>query len=224
MRRGAGALLGEADASGLRRFLAQRLHGPVTVEFFTVPPSRPVPGRGGSTCDDTGRLLTEVAGLSERIHVNVHDFFAEADAAAAMGVDRIPAIVSRGGARGRVRYFGIPGGYEFATFVEQLIDVGNGATDLEERTKRALRGLARDVHIRVFVTPGCPFCPAAARLAQKMAVESARVTADVIAAGEFPDLVERYGVRAVPRVVLNETVAFTGAWPEARFLESVLRA
>jgi glutaredoxin-like protein len=123
-----------------------------------------------------------------------------------------------------VRYFGVPSGYEFAGFLEQLIDVGNGATDLAERTKQALRGLAKDVHIRVFVTPACPFCPAAARLAQKMAVESERVTADVIAAGEFPELVERYGVRVVPKVLVNESVAFVGAQAEAHFLDSVLRA
>jgi glutaredoxin-like protein len=219
------ALLGEKDASDLRRFLAARLRGPVTVEFFTATPSKPsVRGGGGETCGDTGRLLAEIAGLSARIRLEVHDFFAEADAAATAGVDRIPAIVLKGGARGRVRYFGIPSGYELGTLLEQIIDVGNGATDLAERTKQAVRGLAKAVHIRVFVTPACPFCPAAARLAQKMAVESDKVTADVIAAGEFPDLVERYGIRLVPKVLVNETVAFTGAQAEAHFLDSVLRA
>jgi glutaredoxin-like protein len=219
------ALLGEKDASDLRRFLGERLRGPVTIEFFTAPSSKPtVRGGGGGTCADTGRLLAEVAGLSQKIRLEVHDFFAEADAAAAAGVDRIPAIVLKGGARGRVRYFGIPSGYELGTLLEQIIDVGNGATDLAERTKQAVRGLVRAVHIRVFVTPACPFCPAAARLAQKMAVESEKVTADVIAAGEFPDLVERYGIRVVPKVFVNETVAFAGAQAEAHFLDSVLRA
>ena len=88
----------------------------------------------------------------------------------------------------------------------------------------ALHGLAKDVHIRVFVTPGCPFCPAAARLAHKMAVESERVTADVVEASEFPDLVRLYDVHGVPKVVVNESVEFVGAQPEARFLDLVLRA
>jgi glutaredoxin-like protein len=218
------ALLGGKDARDLRRFLGERLEGPVRVDFFTGPRAGPHEPGGCPTCADTGKLLAEVASLSGKIRLAVHDFSAEADTAAAMGVDRIPAIVLSGGARGRVRFFGLPGGYEFGGFVEQLIDVGNGATDLAPRTKEALRSLARDVHIRVFVTPGCPFCPAAARLAQKMAVESEKVTADVIEAGEFPDLVERYAIRGVPRVVINETEAFTGARPEPRFLDSVLRA
>jgi len=86
--------------------------------------------------------------------------------------------------------------------------VGNGQTDLSEETKKALGGLARDVHIRVFVTPSCPFCPAAASLAHKMAAESEKVTADIVEANEFPDLAERYNVRGVPKVVVNESTGF----------------
>jgi predicted DsbA family dithiol-disulfide isomerase len=56
-----------------------------------------------------------------------------------------------------------------------------------------------------------------------MAVESSRVTADVIEATEFPDLARRYMVRGVPKVVINEEVEFVGALPESDFL-AYLRA
>jgi glutaredoxin-like protein len=218
-------LIPEDDARAVRAHLAAHLTAPVTVDYFTRAESKLlVPGRECDTCDDTRTLLEEVAGLSEQIRLNVHDLFAEGSPAAALEVDRIPAIVLGGGARGRVRYYGIPAGYEFGSFLEELIEVASGRTDLKEETKEALKGLERDVHIRVFVTPSCPFCPAAARLAHKMAVESEKVTADVVEASAFPDLVERYRVRGVPKVVVNETVEFTGAQPEARFLAHVLRA
>jgi glutaredoxin-like protein len=218
-------LLAEKDTLALRRVLEKRLRAPVTIDYFTrTESSLIVPGRECEACDETERLLEEVAGLSDRIRLEVHDFFADDDLAATMRVDRIPAIVLSGGARGRVRYFGIPAGYEFGSFVEELIDVANGTTDLAPATRSALQGLARDVHIQVFVTPACLFCPAAARLAHKMAVESDKVTADVVEATEFPDLVERYKVHGVPKVVVNETVEFTGAQPETRFVGSVLQA
>lgn len=218
-------LIREEDALELRAHLEKHLLGPATIDYFTRPASKlVVPGRECETCDETRSLLDEVAALSDKIELRVHDFFGEDPAVSEMGVDRIPAIVLGGGAKGRVRYFGIPGGYEFGSFLEELIDVGSGKTDLAEKTRAALHGLAKDVHIRVFVTPGCPFCPAAARLAHKMAVESERVTADVVEASEFPDLVERYNVQGVPKVVVNESVEFVGAQPEARFLEHVLRA
>jgi predicted DsbA family dithiol-disulfide isomerase len=64
----------------------------------------------------------------------------------------------------------------------------------------------------------------AARLAHQFAIESARVTADVIQVNEFPDLVQRYRVRGVPKVVINEKVQFEGAVPEAQFISQVLLA
>lgn len=57
-----------------------------------------------------------------------------------------------------------------------------------------------------------------------MAVESSRVTADVIEATEFPDLARRYGVRGVPKIIVNETTEFVGALPESQYLAYVRAA
>ena len=57
-----------------------------------------------------------------------------------------------------------------------------------------------------------------------MAVESERVTVDVVEASEFPDLARRYGVRSVPRTIVNGERAVEGALPEAEFVEAVLAA
>jgi predicted DsbA family dithiol-disulfide isomerase len=57
-----------------------------------------------------------------------------------------------------------------------------------------------------------------------MAVESSRVTGDVIEAMEFPDLAQRYGVRGVPKIVINETTEFVGALPEDQYLAHVRAA
>lgn len=57
-----------------------------------------------------------------------------------------------------------------------------------------------------------------------MALASSRVTADVIEATEFPHLVQRYQVRGVPKVVINERVQFEGALPEAAFIKQVMAA
>jgi protein-disulfide isomerase len=57
-----------------------------------------------------------------------------------------------------------------------------------------------------------------------MAVESERVTADVIEATEFPDLARRYAVRGVPKIVINDRAEFVGALPEAEYLAQVRAA
>lgn len=62
------------------------------------------------------------------------------------------------------------------------------------------------------------------RLAQHMAIASDRVTAQCIEANEFPDLSQRYQVRAVPKIVINDRLQFEGAIPEPDFLGAVLQA
>ena len=57
-----------------------------------------------------------------------------------------------------------------------------------------------------------------------MAMESSKVTADVVEANEFPGLSSQYAVSAVPKTVANDAVEFLGAMPEGRFLSEVLRA
>lgn len=57
-----------------------------------------------------------------------------------------------------------------------------------------------------------------------MAVESERVTADVVEASEFPELSQRFAVSAVPKTVVNDGGEILGARPESSFVAEVLRA
>jgi len=64
----------------------------------------------------------------------------------------------------------------------------------------------------------------AVQLAQKMAVESDMVRADMVEASEFPHLVHKYNVFGVPKTVVNDEVEFEGALPEPLFLAQVMKA
>ena len=63
-----------------------------------------------------------------------------------------------------------------------------------------------------------------ARVAHAMAIESGRVTADVVEVQEFPALAQAYGVRGVPLTVINDSVTFSGAVSEEEFLSRLLEA
>jgi hypothetical protein len=54
---------------------------------------------------------------------------------------------------GRVRFFGLPSGYEFMTLIEDVVDISRGATRLSDATRRAVADLPAPVHLQVFVTP-----------------------------------------------------------------------
>jgi len=218
-------LLKPRDAEAVQKRLASDLEGPVTIRFFTNSTGGlQIPGTECEYCPTTYQLLSEVASLGSRISLEVYNILTDPESARKYGVERIPAIIlSRDNGSG-VRFYGIPAGFEFAVLLDDLIDVSRGRTSLSERTKAALASLEKDVHIQVFVTPTCPYCPKASRIAHAMAIESPRVRADVVEAMEFPMLAERYNVYGVPKVVINETTSFEGAVPEDVFLDYVLAA
>ena len=62
------------------------------------------------------------------------------------------------------------------------------------------------------------------RLAHQFAMENDDVTADMVEATEFPDLAVRYGVRGVPKTVVNDRDGAEGMMPEQAFLETILAA
>ncbi len=62
-----------------------------------------------------------------------------------------------------------------------------------------------------------------ARVAHQMAFDNPNITADVVEATEFPQLVQRYQVSAVPKTVINERIEIIGAVPEAQFLGEVMK-
>jgi hypothetical protein len=56
-----------------------------------------------------------------------------------------------------------------------------------------------------------------------MAIENPHVTAAIFEANEFPDLIDRYAVSGVPKIVVNEQAEFVGALPEHLFVPQVLQ-
>jgi glutaredoxin-like protein len=184
-----------------------------------------IPGQDCETCKDTRALLEEVVSLSEKLKLEVHELSPDNELARQYGIDRVPALIMEGdGIKGKVRYFGMPSGYEFSVLLGSLMDASKGAGDLAESSMEALQQLDKDVHIQVFVTPTCSYCPPVARLAHKIAIENEHVVADVIEVNEFPYFAQRYAIRGVPKTVINETVEFIGNVSEAQFIEHVQRA
>jgi len=148
------ALISGQDQAFLRDHFQQHLTAPVRIILFTKPDSRLfIPGQPPTYNKETRELLEEVASLSDQITLVNHNLLEEPELAQQYGIERTPAFVLEGAARGKVRFFGIPSGYEFTTLIEDLVDVARGQTDLSEATRAALERLEDDLHIQVFTTP-----------------------------------------------------------------------
>ena len=147
-------IIPEEDQQYLRNLFNERLDQDVTLNLYTQRETGLiVPGQECATCRETHQLMDELVELSDKLKLQVHDFYAEGEQARANGVEEIPAVVLQGQNKGAVRFIGAPAGYEFATLIEDLIDVSRGATELQPETRKMLDGLTEPVHFQVFVTP-----------------------------------------------------------------------
>jgi glutaredoxin-like protein len=197
-----------------------KLTGPVKLVMFTQEMEC-------TYCKETRELVEEVAALSDKITVKVKDFVGEAAEAKKLGVDKIPAVAvfGEGDKDYGIRFYGIPAGYEFMSLLESIEIVSKGESGLSANGRERLKGLAKPVHLQVFVTPTCPYCPRAVVQAFRIAMESPNVTASMVEATEFPHLANKYQVSGVPHTVIGDSPQpMIGAYPEAAALDLILNA
>jgi len=214
------------DQEAIRIKFAQELLSPVKIDYFTQKElDIIVPGRQPcATCKPTREMLHELAALSDLVSLRVHNFEDEREEAARFGVERIPGIVLRGRDSATLKFYGMPGGTEFASFLDTIVDVSRGQVLLSQESVKSLRKVKEDIRVRVFVAPTCPYCPGMARAAFQMSLANPRVKSEVIEVNEFPELGQRYDVRAVPLTVIEDRIAVPGAVPEKGLVEQVVKA
>ena len=181
-------------------------------------------------CAETRQLLEEVTALSEHLSLSTYQLKAAPDVAARYKVDIVPSFVIVGRENGSqldygIRYKGIPAGHEFTSLINDLVLVSQRDSNLSPETRDFLHGLTEPLHLQVFVTPTCPYCPRAVVLAHQMALESPMVEAEMVEATEFPELADRFNVSGVPQTTINWGAGtVVGAVPETMLVEEIKKA
>jgi glutaredoxin-like protein len=175
-------------------------------------------------CAPTRELIEDLAELSDKLEIEILDLVKDKARADELGVDKIPALAIMGEKDYGIRFFGIPAGYEFSSFIEDVVMVGKRDHGLPEDITKELAKIDSPVHLQIITSPTCPNCPRAVLTAHRFAMASDMIRADMIEGSEFQDLVTKYEVQGVPHVVINEEHSFVGAIPEADTVKAVLKA
>jgi glutaredoxin-like protein len=207
-------LIPESHMKRLKADLSQNLVDPVTLVVFSQEIEC-------DFCKEARELAEELGSLSDKIKVEVLDIIKDKEKAAEYGVDKVPATIIAGPKKAHIRFYGIPAGYEFNTLIKDIVMASKGQTELSAETRAALSSIKTPVHVKVFVTPTCPYCPGVVSLAHQFAMENPNIMADMIEINEYPQLAVRYNVMGVPKTVINETIEVLGLQPEEEFLRQV---
>lgn len=173
-------------------------------------------------CANIDEILKELQELSGSIKVEKHVFESEKGLAEEYGVEMAPSLVIKTDKGNGIKYYGVPAGYEFSSLVEDINDIGTGVISVDDEAKEMIMSIDKPVHIRVFITPTCPYCPAAVRTAHKFAMLNSNIKADMVEAYEFSDFSNKYDVSSVPRIVINEDHHFVGAYPDKEYAKEIV--
>ena len=139
------AIIRDDDATEIRERLREMVE-PVKLVHFTQELNLEY-GR------ETRMLLEEVAALSDKLTLEVLNFLIDKEKVAEYGVDKVPATVIRNGKDYGIRFYGIPAGYEFSTFLDAILNVSKGDSGLKHESKEKLATVTQPLHLEVFVTP-----------------------------------------------------------------------
>jgi glutaredoxin-like protein len=209
------ALFDEKVTAQLKGILSGLQEG-VQIAYFTQEIECPM-------CKETRIFLEEFSLLSDKIALSVFDFVKDKDKAASYHVDKIPAIVvlNNKGVDTGIKFYGLPGGYEINSFIKSLLEASGQKEELSDVIKKRIAAINKEIHIQVFVTLSCPYCPAAVGTAHRLALESETIRADMIESTTFVPLAVKYGVQSVPLTVINDTHKLVGAQPIEAILEAI---
>lgn len=117
---------------------------------------------------------------------------------------RTPAMgLYRDGEYTGVAYYGVPGGKEMNSFILGCYNVAGPGQPMDRWSEKKLTKLRQNADLQIFVSLACHHCAATVISAQHLAACSPRITATMIDANLYPDLVQQYHIERVPMVVIN---------------------
>ncbi len=160
------------DLKWLEQTLA-KLQDDVTIVYFTEEVNC-------RHCQLERDLLTGLASLSHKLHLDVYNFTADREVADRYDIDKVPALLLVGKKNYGVKYYGMPSDFEFRMLMKGIVRVSSGRSGLSPETCSRLENLHVPVHLEVLTIYACRLSTEAVRVAHQLAIESDLITADLV--------------------------------------------
>ena len=173
-----------------------------------------------SSCIEQEKLLRDLSDLSGKVTLEVYDFILNGDEVMNFKIDKIPATAVVGKRDFGIRFYGVTGGYEFMSLLEDIVMVSTDRTGLDPRLEILVKSIASSVHLQVLVNLTCPHCAKMVHAAHQFAFANSGIRADMVELTEFPYIAQKYSVTGVPKTIIDEGHSVIGEVPpETLYLE-----
>lgn len=112
-------------------------------------------------------------------------------------------ICTESGSSG-IRYYSVPGGHEFNSFIIALYNAAGPGQKLGERVVDRIKAIEGRHLLQVMATLSCTNCPEVVMATQKIASVSERIDAEMYDLSKFPEIKEKYQIMAVPCLIIDK--------------------
>ena len=102
-----------------------------------------------------------------------------------------------------IRYYSVPGGHEFNSFVIALYNVAGPGKNVGEALEKRIQALPAGHKLQVMTTLSCINCPEVVMGTQKMAALNPGLEAEMYDLAKYPDIKKQYNIMAVPCLVID---------------------
>jgi thioredoxin reductase (NADPH) len=195
------------------RMTFEKLPNEIPLYLFTRP------GQDDVFVQAARQLVRSFRELTDKI--TFREYALDHEMARRYRVDRAPTLLFAP-ERCSIRWLGAPLGEEGRTFLEMIILLGLGQSNLNDQAKKVLKDLQEPRSVKVFVSATCPYCPQQAVNGVRAAIEKPDlVSLEIIDIQSNPDLANRYNAHSVPQTFTNEVLTGMGAQPEELFMLSI---
>lgn len=146
-------------------------------------------------------FLNELSGISDHVECLVSR---ESDQTAPS--ETLPAlcVLRADGTESGIRFYGIPGGHEFNSFVIGLYNAAGPGQAITKEEEERIGNINKPIDIKVAVSLSCTMCPTTVMSAGRIAAENKMVKAWTYDLALYPELKERYQIMSVPCMIINQ--------------------
>lgn len=155
---------------------------------------------GGGASKELEDFASELEGISDRVAVVTERKSTD-----------VPYLDIRLGEEGTgIRYYSVPGGHEFNSFVLALYNVAGPGQEIDAGLRRRVEAFKQSHTVQIMTTLSCTNCPDVVAGTQHIAAISGSISAWMYDLAKFPEYKERYSIMAVPCMVLDGEQTYFG--------------
>ncbi|MFB0900801.1 MAG: hypothetical protein QMB22_02190 [Dehalococcoidia bacterium] len=153
-------------------------------------------------CKDVKEVSKEISNLHPGISLTYYDLEKHADRAIDADIQVHPTTILRGNAR-TIKFIGFWWGALFPAFLDLLVTIGNGIPVMDEKSKKIISAIDKNINIDLFVSPFENLSTNQMIILANFAVLSKKIQLTIYEMSEFPILANKKNISKLPAMDIN---------------------